>query len=59
MMTGLQFCDSEFDDGCDISFKQMGSDSSEPEAKESSSNKKKSVPLDGMLEKLAQAGGSE
>ena len=34
-------------------------DSREPEVKEASSNKKKSMPLDSMLEKLARAGGSE
>ena len=42
-----------------IYYSSMGSDSSGPEAKEASSNKKKFVPLDGMLEKLARAGGSE
>ena len=34
-------------------YSSMGSDSSEPEAKEASSNKRKFVPLDSMLEKLA------
>ena len=58
MMTGLQFCDSEFDDRCD-NYSSMGSDSSEPEEKEASLNKKKFVPLDSMLEKLAVAGGNE
>ena len=32
-----------------IHYSSMGSDSSGPEAKETSSNKKKFVPLDGML----------
>ena len=32
-----------------IHYSSMGSDSSGPEAKEASSNKKKFVPLDGML----------
>ena len=42
-----------------IYYSSMGSDSSEPEAKEASLNEKKFVPLDGMLEKLVVAGGSE
>ena len=37
-------------------FKQMGSDSSGPEAKEASSNKKKFVPLDGMLRSWRELG---
>ena len=36
-----------------IYYSSMESDSSEPEEKEASSNKKKFVPLDSMLEKLA------
>ena len=43
-----------------IHYSSMGSDSSEPEAKEASSNKKNhAVGQYVMLEKLAVAGGSE
>ena len=41
------FLNSEFDYRCDILL-SMGRDSSEQEAKEASSNKKKFMPLDSM-----------
>ena len=37
-------------------YSSMGSDSSGPEAKETSSNKKKFVPLDGMLRSWRELG---
>ena len=39
-----------------IYYSSMGSDSSEPEAKEASSNKKKFVPLGGMLRSWRELG---
>ena len=39
-----------------IYYSSMGSDSSGPEEKEASANKKKFVPLDGMLRSLRELG---
>ena len=39
-----------------IYYSSMGSDSSGPEAKEASSNKKKFMPLDGMLRSWRELG---